>query len=369
MSEPIIPIFDAARQYAAIREEIDAAVAECLAGGRYILGERLEHFEAAFAKFAEARHAIGVANGTDAIRLALEACGVRRGADVLTVPNTAIPTAMAIADMGCCPIFVDVDERSWNMNAELLGSAVTDRTEAIVPVHLYGRPADMPAIMAIADARDLTVVEDCAQAHGARIANKPAGGFGRASAFSFYPSKNLGAAGDAGAVTTRDDVVARDVRYLRNYGQTSRYEAAVPGINSRLDEIQAAILSVKLRHLGAWNAKRREIAARYDAAFAELPLRRPADPDGATSVYHLYVVATPERDRLAEHLRTHAIGTQVHYPIPIHRQPAFAELGYRYGAFPVAERLSREILSLPLFPEMTDGEIERVIAGVRSFFG
>ncbi|MCZ7585560.1 MAG: DegT/DnrJ/EryC1/StrS family aminotransferase [Deltaproteobacteria bacterium] len=351
-----------------MRDEIDAAVLECLAGGHYILGERLATFEKAFADYLRVPYAVGVANGTDAIRLALEALEVPRGSDVLTAPNSAIPTAMAIADTGCCPIFADIDPQSWNLDPAKLDTALTTKTAAIVPVHLYGRPASMEAIADFASRKGIAVIEDCAQAHGAAIDGKMVGGFGQAAAFSFYPSKNLGAMGDAGMVVTANEKTAERLRRLRHYGQTDRYRADECGINSRLDDLQAAILSVKLRHLPSWTDKRREIAARYDDAFAALPLALPVEGSATCCVYHLYVVRTPDRDALAEHLGSRDISTQVHYPVPLHRQPAFAELGYRSGSFPEAETHAAEVLSLPLFPEMAESEVERVIDGVRSFF-
>ncbi len=366
----MIPLFDAGRQYRAIKDKIDKAVIDCLDGGWYILGKRLEAFESEFAAYIGAKHAIGVGNGTEAIRLALEAAGVRKGDGVVTTPNTAIPTVVAIIEAGCRPYFADIDERTWNIDPDKLESVLREHKEvkAVVPVHLYGRPVRMAEIGIVANTRGIIVIEDCAQAHGAKIDGRCVGTFGAASAFSFYPSKNLGAMGDAGLVTTDDNEIAARLRLLRHYGQSGRYEAAICGINSRLDELQAAILSVKLKHLHDWTRRRRKIATRYDAAFRALPLRLPDDLPGTEAVYHLYVVRTPERERFMEHLQSRGVGCQTHYPIPLHLQPAFKFLGYRRGDFPERERHADEVVSLPLFPEMTEEEIGQVIEAVASFF-
>ncbi len=363
----MIPLFDARRQYQAIKNEIDEAARECLESGWYILGDKLKKFEEEFAHYFEVKHAVGVGNGADAIRLCLKALGVKIGASVVTAANTAIPTAMAIADAGCTPLFADIDERTWNIDPALISEAARDDTQAVVPVHLYGRPAPMREIMKVADDLGLHVVEDCAQAHGAKIGDRQVGTFGEASAFSFYPSKNLGACGDAGMTATNDENIAERLRVLRHYGQSSRYEAASLGVNSRLDELQAAILSVKLKHLDAWTKRRREIAGEYLDAFSSLPLQFPAD-DGLECAYHLFVTRCDARDRLMEHLRRHDVSTQVHYPIALPHQPAFKYLNYRKGDFPVAEALADEVLSLPLFPEMLDEEVAQVVKAVKSFF-
>ncbi len=364
----MIPLFDARRQYQSIKEEIDEAVLDCLESGWYILGDRLTSFEKQFASFLGADHAVGVGNGADAIRLCLKALGVNKGDSVVTAANTAIPTAMAIIDAGCKPLFADIDERTWNIDPRKLPESLDADTTAIVPVHLYGRPAAMHDIMKFANAHDLFVIEDCAQAHGAKIGDQMVGTFGHASAFSFYPSKNLGAAGDAGMAVTADDETAKRLRILRHYGQSNRYEASMRGVNSRLDEIQAAILSVKLRHLERWTRRRRKIAAAYQDAFSALPLQWPEDSPEVSSVFHLFVVRLAARDNFMSHMRDAGVSTQIHYPIPLPFQPALKYLKYRPGDFPVSETLAKEIISLPLFPEMTDEEVETVIESVKSFF-
>ncbi len=376
MTAPTIPVFDAKRQYESIRDEIDAAVRGALASGWYILGEQLAAFEREFGAFlgGDAKCA-GVANGTDAIRLALEALEVPRGAEVVTAANTAIPTAMAIVDGGYRLRLADVDTKTWNLDPCAFEAAIGPNTAAAVPVHLYGRAPFMNAILETARARGVKIVEDCAQAHGGTYfdavsgTDRLAGTLGDAGAFSFYPTKNLGAYGDGGLVASRDEAVIERVKLLRHYGQSSRYEASVAGINSRLDELQAAILRVKLARLAAWTERRRAIAKVYKAAFADLPLERPGCPPGGNCVYHLFVVAVEERDAFIAHLTARGIATQIHYPIPIHLQPAFRDLGYARGDFPVSERLAGRVVSLPLFPEMTDAEVERVAGAVRSFFG
>ncbi|MCC6158069.1 MAG: DegT/DnrJ/EryC1/StrS family aminotransferase [Deltaproteobacteria bacterium] len=369
MTEAPIPVFDAKRQYESIREEIDAAVRGALESGWYILGEQLAAFEREFGAFLADAHCAGVGNGTDAIRLALEALDVPRGAEVITAANTAIPTAMAIVDGGFRLRLADVETKTWNLDPCAFENAITANTAAAVPVHLYGRAPFMNAILETARARGVKIVEDCAQAHGGTYFDAMAGTLGDAGAFSFYPTKNLGAYGDGGLVASRDAAVIERVKLLRHYGQKTRYEASAIGINSRLDEVQAAILRVKLTHLAAWTERRRAIAKIYKAAFAGLPLERPGCPPGGNCVYHLFVVAVEDRDAFIAHLGARGIGTQIHYPIPIHLQPAFRDLGYSRGDFPVSERLAGRVVSIPLFPEMTDGEVERVARAVRSYFG
>ena len=360
-----IPFLDLAATYDRFRGEIDAAVLGVLTRGRYILGEEGEAFEREFAAFQGVPHAVGVASGTDALHLALVALGVGPGDRVATVPNVSAPTASAIVSAGAEPVFVDVTE-DGGMDPAALRAALGRGLRAVVPVHLYGRPADIEAIVAIARERGLAVVEDAAQAHGSLVGGRSVGAWGDAGAFSFYPTKNLGAVGDAGLVATRDASLAARLRRLRNYGEESRYRNVEHGTNSRLDEIQAAVLRVKLRRLAAWNARRRELAALYGELLAGLPLVLPADHPG--HVYHLYVVRTPRRDALRARLAAQGIGSDVHYATPLHLQPAFRELGYRAGDFPVAERLAREVLSLPLHPLLSDPEAREVARAVRGFF-
>lgn len=363
----MIPPFDAKRQHETLRKELLAAAARCVDSGWYVLGAEVEAFERELAEHLGVMHVVGVANGTDAIRLALQALDLPRNAPVATVPLTAIPTVMAIVDAGLRPVFVDVDPTTANMNPRAL-DGLRETPAALVPVHLYGRPADMAAIGAWAAARGVPIVEDVAQAIDARLGGRAVGSFGAMGAFSFYPTKNLGALGDGGAIVTQDDALADRLRRLRFYGQTTRYLADECGINSRLDELQAALLRVKLRRLDDWTERRRKIAAKYNGAFADLPLRRFIDAPDARCVHHLYVVVVGQRTAFMEHLKTHGVGVQIHYPTPMHLQPAFRDLGYASGDFPVAEALCDDVVSLPMFPELREDEVATVIEAVRSFF-
>ncbi len=359
-----IPIGDLKRQYEAIKPELDAAASRVLASGWYILGAEVRAFEAAFAEFCGVRHTIGVGNGTEALYLALAALGVGAGDEVITVANAAIYEPLTILQTGARPVFVDVDERSYTMEPELLEAAITPRTRAIMPVHLYGRLADMNAIMDVAQRHGLPVIEDCAQAHGAALNGRKAGGIGTFGCFSFYPSKNLGALGDGGAIVTDDSDLAAKLRRLREYGWQERYYTTdAGGINSRLDEIQAALLHVKLRYLAPWNERRRAIARRYNELLADTGLVLP-DLIDERHVYHLYVVRTANRDRLQAGLRERGIGAVVHYPLPAHLQPVYQGLAAP-GSLPVTERLAHEVLSLPIYPELTDAEVDAVAAAVR----
>ncbi len=363
-----IPLVDLKTAYARLHAEIDAAVARVLAGGWYILGPEVSAFEAEFAAYLGASHAVGVASGTDAVLLALRALGVGPGDEVITVAHTAVATVAAIALCGATPRFVDIDPATYTLDPGRLEAAITPRTRAVVPVHLYGAPADMPPILAIARAHGLLVVEDCAQAHGATTGGRRVGTLGDAAAFSFYPTKNLGALGDGGAVVTDRPEVAERLRLLRQYGWRERYVSDVEGVNSRLDELQAAILRVRLRHLDAENAARRRLAARYDAALAGLPLGLPSARPDERAVYHLYVVAADKRDALAAHLAAQGIGTGVHYPVPIHRQPAYAHHGYGSGSLPATEAAAARVLSLPMYPDLPEAAVDQVAAAVRSYF-
>ena len=363
-----IPLVDLKAAYRRLQAEIDAAVARVLAGGWYILGPEVSAFETEFAAWLGVGHVVGVASGTDAVLLALRALGVGPGDEVITVAHTAVATVAAIELAGATPRFVDIDPITYTLDPAQLAAAVTPRTRAIVPVHLYGAPADMDAVLSVARAHGLLVVEDCAQAHGARTQGRMAGTLGDAAAFSFYPTKNLGALGDGGAVATNRPEVAERLRLLRQYGWRERYVSDVAGTNSRLDELQAAILRVRLGHLEAENAARRRLAARYDAALAGLPIALPpARPDDC-AVYHLYVIRTAARDALAEHLRARGIGTGVHYPVPVHRQPAYAHLGYGPGSLPATEAAAAGVLSLPMYPDLPEVAVEVVAAAMQEFF-
>ncbi len=364
-----IPFGDLKRQTAALRAELKAAAARVLESGWYILGKEVAAFEEEFAAYCGVRHAVGVANGTEAIQLALVALGIGSGDEVLTVPNAGVPGVAAIALSGARPVFVDVDERSYNLDPARLEAAITPRTRAVLPVHLYGRTADLAPILEIARRRGLSVVEDCAQSHGARYRGRVTGTLGDVGCFSFYPTKNLGALGDGGMVITDDDEIARRLRQLRVYGWSRKYYSETPGgTNSRLDELQAALLRTKLPHLDGWNRARQERARWYGELLSGSAVAPPAGPDpGQDHVYHLYVVRCRQRDALQSHLRRQGIGTDVHYPLPAHLQPAYRPLGYQEGAFPVSERLAREVLSLPMYPELTRSEVEAVAAAVRAF--
>ncbi len=351
-----IPFNTLAHQYRMLQSEIDAAIRRVLERGYFILGPEVEAFEAAFAGYHQVAHAVGVANGTDAIELALRAAGVGPGDEVITVSHTAVPTVCAIERAGARPVLVDVEPDTYTMDPRAAEAAVTPHTRALLPVHLYGQPADMDALGAVAERHGLLLVEDCAQAHGAKYGGQLVGTFGHLAAFSFYPTKNLGAYGDGGAVITQDGEYAARLRRLRQYGQTARYHHAERGVNSRLDELQAAILRVKLAHLDAHNRRRREIAAGYAARLQGVAL--PAVREGAYHVYHLYVVRHPRRDALREALRERGIGTAVHYPLPVHMQPAYADL--ECGRLPVTERVVQEILSLPMYIGLTQADVAAV---------
>jgi dTDP-3-amino-3,4,6-trideoxy-alpha-D-glucose transaminase len=355
-----VGFLDLARQTSALRPELDAALERVLRRGRFVLGEEVAAFESSFAAWIGVEHAVGVASGTDAIAVALRAAGVEPGDEVVTAANTCVPTVVGIEAAGAVAVLADVEEETQTLSADALDAALTQRTRAVVPVHLYGQAANMPAIGEIAAAAGLLVIEDCAQAHGAEWAGRRAGTFGHAAAFSFYPTKTLGALGDAGAVVTNDPAVAERARLLRNYGERDRFEHVLRGANSRLDEIQAALLSAKLPHVEGWNERRRAIAAHYDAALAGGNALAPAEAQQAQHVYHLYVVRTPRRDRFRGALAEAGVETAVHYPRPIHRQPAYAALAPPERRVATVDALASEIVSLPLYPELTDEEVAYV---------
>jgi dTDP-4-amino-4,6-dideoxygalactose transaminase len=354
-----VPFNDLTAVHTMLAGELEAAAQRVLRSGWYVLGPELEAFEAAFAAYHGVSQAVGVANGTDAVELALRALGLGAGDEVITVAHTAVATVCAIERAGAMPVLVEVDERTFTIDPRAAAAAVTPRTRAIVPVHLYGHPADMDAVMALAGRHRLAVVEDCAQAHGARWRGRLVGTIGDLGAFSFYPTKNLGALGDAGAVLARDPALAARLRRLRNYGQRERYEHVEAGQNSRLDELQAAFLRVKLAHLDAHNAERRRLAALYARGLDGV--RPPVTAAGAEHVFHLFVVRHPERDRLRAELLAAGVGTLVHYPAPVHLQPAYAHLRPPGGELARSERLCGEILSLPLYVGLGDERLARVV--------
>jgi dTDP-4-amino-4,6-dideoxygalactose transaminase len=362
---------DLRAQYERIRSEVDAAIARVLESTQFIKGEECTLFEQEFAAWCGVGHACGVANGTDALILALRAYGVGPGDEVVTVANTFIATGEAILLNGARPVFVDVDPASFTLDVAKLQQAITARTKLILPVHLYGHPADMEPILEIAARHGLPVLEDAAQAHGASVNGKRAGALGHAASFSFYPGKNLGAYGDAGMVTSNDAAFIAKLRQLANHGGGSnKYDNVVLGTNSRLDTLQAAVLRVKLRHLDTWNRERRQCVEAYDSALAGIEgLTLPRERPGAVSAWHLYTVRSADRDGLQAHLKSRGIATAVHYPRPIHLQPAMAAAAGRSGDLPVSEALCREVLSLPLYPELTLPLLQQVGAEVRAFCG
>jgi len=368
VAEPIaVPMVDLVAQHARVRAEIEAAFARVVESARFIGGEECAALEAEFASYCGAAHACGVANGTDALTLALRAFEVGPGDEVVTVANTFIGTGEAILLCGARPVFVDVEPETYNMDVGRLARALTPRTKVILPVHVYGHPADMDPILEMAARRGLRVLEDAAQAHGASLNGRRAGSLAHAACFSFYPAKNLGAYGDAGMVMSSDAAFIDRVRRLANHGAgTHRYDNVVAGTNSRLDALQAAVLRVKLRHLDEWNAERRERVEAYTRALEGTPgLALPRERAGTRSAWHLYTVRARDRERLRAHLAQKGIATAVHYPRPIHLQPAMASAGGRPGDLPVSERLSEEVLSLPLYPELRLETVERIAAEVR----
>ena len=362
------PFVDLTAQYRELRDELLPEVERIMAAGAFIGGEPVTRFESAFAAFCGLPHAVGVANGTDALHLALRALGVGPGDEVITVANTFVATVEAIVQAGALPVLVDVRPDTLLMDVASLDGVCTARTRAVIPVHLYGRMVDVAPIESWCAARGIALLEDAAQAHGARLRGRRAGAFGDAGAFSFYPAKNLGAAGEAGAVVTRRPAVAARVARLRDHGQGERYHHDVVGYNSRLDALQAAVLSVKLTRLDAWNARRRALAAVYDERLAKVeavdPLPAPAQPE--SHVYHLYVARVAERERLRAALTARGIDTGLHYPVPIHLQPAFRDLGYGVGDFPVSEAAARTVLSLPIYPQMIEDAVHRVCDAIEA---
>ncbi len=359
----MIPFLDLNSQHRALELELAEAARRVILSGQFVLGENVAAFEKAFAAFCGCAHAISVNSGTSALHLALLAAGVGPGDEVITVPTTFVATVAAIQYANATTQLVDVDPKTWTMDPGLLEAAITPRTKAVIPVHLHGRLADMDVIMKIARARGLTVIEDAAQAHGAEQDGCRAGAIGDIGCFSFYPGKNLGACGEGGAVTTnRADLAAR-VRMLRDWGQGRKYLHVEKGFNYRLDEIQAAVLSVKLPHLETWTDMRRQAASRYDCNLADTGIMHPAPPHGRNHVYHVYAVRIPDRDTVRVRLGPD-IGTGIHYPTPVHLQPAYADLGYKPGDFPVSERIADETLSLPMFPGITGEQVDTVCAAL-----
>jgi dTDP-4-amino-4,6-dideoxygalactose transaminase len=355
-----IRLVDLGRQYRSIKEEIDAALLETVASSEFVLGDAVRTFEDAYAAYTETRFCVGVASGTAAIQLALEAIGISDGDEVIVPANTFIASVLPVLRLRARPVLVDCDERTATVDPERAAAAVGPRTKAVLAVHLYGHPADLDPLLDLCAAHGLVLVEDACQAHGARYKGRRLGSIGRVAAFSFYPGKNLGAYGDAGAVTTDDEELAERVRLLRNLGQASKYVHVVEGWNERLDALQAAVLRIKLAHLDRWNERRRRHAAAYAEALAGAPLRLPRAEPWADPVWHLYVVRSPRREAVRASLAASGVETGLHYPVPLHLQPALKSLGYAPGDFPAAERWAEELLSLPMFPELEQEEIELV---------
>jgi dTDP-4-amino-4,6-dideoxygalactose transaminase len=364
-----IPLVDLRAQYASIREEIDPAVQRVLNHCGFIMGEEVEAFEKDFARICGAEQAVGVASGTAALHLAALACGAGSGDEIITTPFTFFASGEAVSQAGARPVFVDIDPRTYIIDPDRIEAAITPRTRAIMPVHLYGQPAEMDPILEIARRHNLRVIEDAAQAHGAEYRERRAGSMGDLACFSFYPSKNLGAYGDGGMITGSDPELIAAVRKLRDHGRVSKYEHDQLGWGYRLDALQAAILNVKLRHLEEWNEARRVRADRYTDLFADVDVVTPVAMDHVKHIYHCYVIRTPRRDELVEHLKKQGIGVVIHYPVPLHLQPAYKNLGHQPGDFPVSEACAAEVLSIPMFPELTDEQQQRVVSQIRDFVG
>lgn len=367
MSEPV-PFLDLGMQYRSIRGELLDAITTVADSGRYVLGPAVANFEERFASYVQARHCVAVNSGTSALHLALIAAGVGPGDEVITVPMTFVATTWAVSYAGARPVFVDVDPVTYTMDVAQVEAKITERTKAILPVHLYGQAADLDALLQIGERHGIPVIEDAAQAHGAAYAGQAVGSRGLVGCFSFYPGKNLGALGEGGAILTNDSAVADRIRALRDHAQGERYHHDELGFNYRMDAIQGAVLGVKLTNLETWIEGRRRAAARYREILAELPLELPTEAPGNRHVWHLYVVLHPDRNRLQKMLGEAGIGTGLHYPIPVHLQKAYAHLGHSEGEFPVAEKVGRECLSLPMFPELTGTQQDAVAFALKEAF-
>lgn len=355
-------------QYKTHKAEIDAAVAKVMERGCYIISEEVKAFEAEFSAYAETSHGIGVGSGTEALHLALAACEIGPGDEVITVSHTAVATIAAIELTGAKPVMIDIEKDYYAIDPEKISTAISPRTKAIVPVHLYGLPVNLDPILSIAREKGFRVIEDCAQAHGARYKERRVGSLGDMGCFSFYPTKNLGAIGDAGMIVTNDQKLAEKAKLLREYGWAERYVSHITGWNSRLDELQAAILRVKLKYLDRDNQRRAKLAQLYNEQLIGLPLQLPAVRNSSTHVYHLYVIRTTERDRLLKHLREQGISALIHYPIPVNLQPAYKDRLAESGNLPETEKAAGEILSLPMYPELTSDEVNVVCAAIKKYF-
>lgn len=363
-----IPFLDLKIQYKDIAQEVLPMVTEAMTNGAFIGGPQVVNFEKEFAEFCDSKYCVGVNSGTDALRFALMAVGVKPGDEVITVPNTFIATTEAISQVGAVPVFVDIYPDTCNMDISLIEEKMTEKTKVILPVHLYGQPADMDPILELAEKHNLMVIEDACQAHGALYKDRNAGSMGIVGCFSFYPGKNLGAYGEGGAVVTQDEEITEKIRMIRDHGQEKKYFHSLEGYNGRLDAIQAGVLRIKLKRLKNWNQSRRKNAALYNEALSGIEdVTLPVEADFAQSVYHLYVIFIDERDALQKFLADKGIATGLHYPLPLHLQKAYAHLGYKQGDFPATEKAAKRLLSLPMFPELTREQIEYVADSIREF--
>lgn len=363
----IIPFLDLKSPYLELKDELDDAYRRVMESGWYVLGKEVEAFEDEFATYCETKHCVGVGNGLDALHLIVRAYGIKPGDEVIVPANTYIATWLAVTYAGATPVPVEPNERTYNLDPEKIEQAITPKTKAILVVHLYGQPADMDSINALARKYGLKVIEDCAQAHGARYKGRRVGGIGDAAGFSFYPGKNLGALGDGGAVTTNDPVLADRIRVLRNYGSQVKYHNEVIGYNSRLDELQAALLRVKLAKLDEWNERRRQVATQYLQKLSDQKkVILPYVPEWSESVWHLFVIRYVQRDNLQKALNDVGVGTMIHYPIPPHLQSAYADLSWKKGDFPLSEQVAREVLSLPMGPHLAVNGVQLVISEIRN---
>jgi dTDP-4-amino-4,6-dideoxygalactose transaminase len=363
-----VPYFDLKGQIKSVRAELDRAIAEQLDNGSFCLGPAVDAFEKAFARYCGAKYALGFNSGTSALHVATRILNLGPGDEVITTPFTFVATSWAIVYTNAKPVYVDVDPATMNIDVSKIEAAITPRTKAIMPVHLYGHPVDLDPLLRICEKHKLALIEDAAQAHGAKYKGKPVGTFGQMSGWSFYPGKNLGACGEGGALVMNDEAIYKRARALREHGSYERYYHDEIGYNYRMEGIQGASLGVKLPHLPAWTARRREIAHRYHEALAGTPLRLPVEASYAESVYHCYVIRHPKRDAFREFLNKRGIGTALHYPLPCHLQKCFAHFGHKAGDFPVAEQAARECVSLPVYPEMTNAQQDAVIAAIKDYF-
>ncbi|MBI2099173.1 DegT/DnrJ/EryC1/StrS family aminotransferase [Candidatus Uhrbacteria bacterium] len=363
-----IPLVNLRAQYASLRGELDGAAQRVFLSGNFVLGPEVQKFENDFAAYCGTKYAVGVNSGTSALHLALLAMGCGPGAEVITQPNSFFATAEAVSLTGAKPVFVDVNPETHQLDASKLEEAITPVTKVVIPVHLFGAMGEMDKILDVARRHGLLTLEDAAQAHGASFKGKKAGSWGDAAAFSFYPGKNLGAYGEGGAVVTSNGELAEAVRLLRDHGSKQKYIHEIIGFNMRLEALQGAILNIKLPHLDEWNEKRRELAKKFDAAFVGLPIETVKNTEGCVPVYHLYIIKTKEREQLQAYLAERGVATGIHYPIPIHLQRAYAHLGLLPGSYPFAEKLSKEIVSLPIYPELGEPEQAHIIEKIRAFF-